>query len=432
MKGLKITKSAFVFFIFFVQFSFSQLSPFTLIVTKTDESCTGNGSLSFNVQNTTLGATIVYSIYLLPNVTTPIATTSNTTFTGLQSGNYTVIATQTLGNLSNTAQQSIQINDTRVLLTYQVSSLQTSCAIGTIVATVLAGNPVTYEITSGPVIRPPQTSNLFAGLGPGTYNIRVNDACGEGVVQTYTLSFTNPPNLTLGNFIKTCALNTCNTISGTFLVTADLNTSIRYPLTIQTTTFPSSGGAPIIQSQTLSSGSSNSQLVSLIVPFFHAQNYTFNIQVTDACGNIYSNNAIPIFGQLSANSQQLYANCITGIEVLLCDFLPPYTSSFISAPAGFNPTLFNSNHPGPFNSSVLVYSSNSINYLPVGNYTIQIVDACGRTVQTQVSIVAVLPGFEVVPVPDSCAGEAIVRIPNGGPLVTSVIMTSGPSLQCFF
>ena len=429
MKGTRtINQLHLIFFlVFFFQFSFAQLSSFSLVVTKTDETCTGNGSLSFNVQNTTPGATIVYSIYLLPNVTTPIATTSNTTFTGLQSGNYTVIATQTLGNLSNTAQQSIQINDTRVLLTYQVTSLQTSCAIGTIVATVLTGNPVTYEITSGPVIRPPQTSNLFTGLGPGTYNIRVNDACGEGVVQTYTLSFTNPPNLTLGNFIKTCALNTCNTISGTFLVTADLNTSIRYPLTIQTTTFPPSGGAPIIQSQTLSSGSSSSQLVSLIVPFFHAQNYTFNIQVTDACGNIYTNNAIPIFGQLSANSQQLYANCITGIEVSLCDFLPPYTTSFISAPAGFNPTLFNSNHPGPFNSSVLVYSSNSINDLPVGNYTIQIVDACGRTVQTQVSIVAVLPGFEVLPVPDSCAGEAIVRIPNGGPLVTSVIMTSGPS-----
>ena len=63
----------------------------------------------------------------------------------------------------------------------------------------------------------------------------------------------------------------------------------------------------------------------------------------------------------------------------------------------------------------------------VGNYTIQIVDACGRSVQTQVSIVAVLPGFEVLPVPNSCAGDAIVKIPNGGPLVTSVIMTSGPS-----
>lgn len=415
------------FFVLSFQLSFAQLSNFSLVVTKTNESCTGNGTLSFSTSGTTPGATITYSIYSLPNTTTPIGSTVNTTYNGLAAGNYLVIANQTLGNLSNSAQQNIQINDTRVLLTYGLTSLQTSCNTGNIIANVLTGSPVSYEITSGPVIVPPQSSNIFSGLGAGTYNIRVNDACGEGVVQTFTLSFSITPNLTIGDFIKSCTLNSCTTISGNFLVTANPTTSIRYPLTIQTTIVPPSGGTPIVQSQTVNSGNAVNQVVSLVVPFFYAQNYTFSIRVTDACGTTYVKNAIPVFGQIALNSQQLYSNCISGIELSLCDFLPPYTTSFISAPAGFNPSLYNSSHPGPFNSSVLVYSGTSSNNLPSGNYTIQVVDACGRSIQTQVTIQQVLPGFQVVPVADSCLGLANVTIPNGGPLVTSVIMTSGPS-----
>ena len=428
MKGTRtINQLHFIFFlVFFFQFSFAQLSSFSLVVTKTDETCTGNGSLSFNVQNTTPGATIVYSIYLLPNVTTAIATTSNTTFTGLQSGNYTVIATQTLGNLSNTAQQSIQIDDLRVLLTFQLANEQNSCATGTLEATVLTGNPVSYEIISGPIIIPPQTSNIFPELVSGTYNIRVNDACGDGVVQTYTLNFSNLPNLTLGYFNTDCELSSCNSISGTFLVNSAQNTSINYPLTIQTTIFPPSGGNPIIQSQVLTSGSSNSQPVSLIVPFFYGQTYSLNIQVTDQCGNSYNYNSITILEQITANAQQINANCRSGIQISICNFLPPYTVSFISAPNGFYPSIFNDNHPGPFNANVLVYNSTNSTNLPYGDYTIQITDSCGRTAQTQVSISTFLPGYEVIAIPNSCVDESILNIPVGNLLVTSVIITNGP------
>ena len=54
------------FFIFLSKSSFAQLSNFTFNVTSTNESCLGNGSLSFTVANTTPGATIDYAIYLLP------------------------------------------------------------------------------------------------------------------------------------------------------------------------------------------------------------------------------------------------------------------------------------------------------------------------------------------------------------------------------
>ena len=64
----------FVFFFFLLsQFSYCQLSNFTLQVTPTNETCTANGELNFSVSGTTTGSTIVYSIYQLPNTTTPIA-----------------------------------------------------------------------------------------------------------------------------------------------------------------------------------------------------------------------------------------------------------------------------------------------------------------------------------------------------------------------
>jgi hypothetical protein len=340
MKGSRIINQLHhvFFFVFFFQLSFAQLSSFSLLITNTDETCTGNGSLSFNVQNTTPGSTIIYTIYNLPNVTTPIATLLTNSFTGLSAGNYRVIATQTLGNLNNTQQQDIQIFDVRNNITFQLSSQQLSCNTGTIIATVLTGQPVTYEIVSGPVTFPPQSSNTFTNLGPGSYNIRVIDACGDGYVQTFTLNFINPPNLTLLPLAHICGpLTTCNTISTGLLITSDQDTTIRYPLTIQSTTFPPNGGVPVILNQTVSNGDTISQNVTVVVPFYNNQAYSYNLTVTDACGNIYTSIQNQINEQYIALSQQIFSNCLSGIEVKVCDFLPPYSINFISAPVGFNP-----------------------------------------------------------------------------------------------
>ena len=84
----------FLMFLFCTQFAQGQLSNFTLSATKIDETCTANGSLSFSVSNTTPGSVILYSIYLLPNVTTPYSVQSSTTISGLTSGTYRIVATQ--------------------------------------------------------------------------------------------------------------------------------------------------------------------------------------------------------------------------------------------------------------------------------------------------------------------------------------------------
>jgi len=108
-------------FFFFSNLVYCQLASFTLNVTKTNETCTANGTLNFTVANTTAGATMVYTIYQLPNLTTPISVQNTTSFSGLVAGTYRVVATQSLGSLTNSQQQDITIVNQIVLLTYSLS-----------------------------------------------------------------------------------------------------------------------------------------------------------------------------------------------------------------------------------------------------------------------------------------------------------------------
>ena len=406
------------------QASYGQLSNFTLTVTKTDESCTGNASLSFNVTNTTAGSTILYRIYLLPDVINTIAVLSTNTYGGLASGTYRVIATQTLGSSSGTQQQDITIQDTRTYITFQTSGVATSCNTGTITANVLTGNPASYEIITGPVIVGPQASNSFTNLPEGTYNIRVNDTCGEGVVQTYTLTFSNLPNLTI-NTAPDCTLISCDLIGISTTIVADAATNIRYPLTVEVTIFPPTGPS-IVQTQTIASGGISSQSISNIIPFYYNQLYSYNIRVVDACGNVYVKNGNEINLRLTVGAEATYSNCIKGIQLRLCTFLPPYTVTFLSAPAGFNPVIYNSTHPGPFTSSGINYISTPTSEIPNGTYNIQVTDACNHTATCQVIVEDVEPHYAIVIDPFSC-DKQLIQIPRDiiiGPLITTAIITS--------
>lgn len=407
--------------------SYSQLSNFTLTVTKTDESCTGNGVLNFNVSNTQAGSTIIYRIYKLPDLVNTIAVLSANTFGGLTAGTYRVIATQTLGAASGTQQQDITILDTRVNLTYQVSSTAVNCNTGTINVNVLTGSPATYEILSGPVTVPPQTSNSFPNLPSGTYNIRVNDVCGEGVVQTFTLTFSNPPNLTVDTSAPECLLNSCNTITINYGVNANANTTIRYPLTVQISTFPPGGGTPTVQNVTIPSGDSANLDLTSIIPFYHGQLYTYNIRVTDACGNVYVRNGSQISLQLSLMASPTYVNCLKGIRLDLCNFVPPYNVTFLSAPPGFNPSAYNGSHPGPFSSASTGYVSTPTNTMPNGTYMVQVTDACGRAANAQVVVRDFEPLYAIIIDPTTCDPYNLIQIPQDisqGPYISSAIITA--------
>lgn len=73
------------------------------------------------------------------------------------------------------------------------------------VSSVIGGfGPFSYEIINGPVIRPPQSSNVFSNVPEGSYTIRTNDACGNGVT-TATSTSRIDPTITANN--PACAGN---------------------------------------------------------------------------------------------------------------------------------------------------------------------------------------------------------------------------------
>jgi hypothetical protein len=88
------------------------------------------------------------------------------------------------------------------------------------------------------------------------------------------------------------------------------------------------------------------------------------------------------------------SSCQRGIELNLCNFVPPYTVNFISSPQGFNPTIFNPNHPGPFIGETS-YNPTINEEMPLGNYIIEVTDSCGHVAQSQITLLDGIPDFQL-------------------------------------
>lgn len=369
MKLTKLTWGLFFLVcIFNTTFLRAQLSDFTLQVTPITESCTANGTLNFVVANTTAGATILYTIYKLPNTTVPIAVMGDATLTGLVSGNYRVIATQSLGELSNSQQQDVFITDTIIDLAYTLQGTPVVCGNdGKITVYVTNSDAVSYEIFSGPVIRPLQTSNVFDNLPAGNYVVRVFDACGEGLARSYTLTALNS-NITIGNI--DVDVSNCGTIFRLNISIAGNTGPYATQLTINPPT-----GLPIVYNYT------NYGYISQVIPTFFTQPYTFNISITDRCGQTLVRSNVPITLPVLNPSVILRLNtvgiCDDGLQLTLNtnDLTSPISVVFLNSPAGFNPLTYNPN-PGPFNASSVSYYNPTLQF-PEGNYTVQVTDACG-------------------------------------------------------
>ena len=405
------------------QIASAQLSNFTLALTANNETCTGNGKITFQVGNTTPNSTVVFAVYLLPNTATPIASTSALSVDGLDAGNYRVIATQTLGAESNVAQQDVSVNDLVVPLTYFLSG-SSVCNNGVITVEVNQGTAVSYEILSGPVIAPQQPSNVFTNLPVGEYVIRVYDACGDAVVQTFTL--VNPPSAFQLQPLhpKQCPLIDCNTILLVHTLMA-VNGSISYPVNIQYTVHPPTGPT-ISLSQTVNGGGATSAEFGMNFPYYNNQAYTIDAVITDNCGYVTTSLANVIDERMTVLLSSASDLCARNLKIEACNFVPPFTVDFISTPPGFNPSLFNSVHPGPFGVIPFLYVSNAQNEIPIGTYIVQLTDACGNVSQTSIELEEDNePNYTMLP--QSCGfGQISMPGPNGSP-VGAVIITAAPA-----
>lgn len=412
------------FCLFSVQFASAQLATFTLSVTETNETCTGNGTLTFEATGTSPGATVIFKTYKLPNSTTPIASQSTAMLTGLISGTYLVIATQTLNGESNTQQEEVIIEKLITPLIYNVSGTNSQCSIGgTITVNVTSGNPAFYEIISGPIIKPFQTSNVFTDIPPGTYEIRVFDECGEALVKTYTV-FSDSPSIAFSPATyDDVPLSSCNSINIKNAIIATGGAVISYPLTFTYTIYPPNGGTPVVIVQTITSGI----FVSATIPFFNGVPYTYSISTIGACGEIITHTE-EINDGIAVSQSAAPALCgLFYLKVFTSKFLPPYTMEFLTVPEGFSPNTFNVDYPNY--SIATVNFGSATNPVPAGVYKVKVTDACGNTATNEVTLVApiIKPSVSIISEPGCISNFADVTIRVPGRAIVSAQMTTAPS-----
>lgn len=351
-----------MFIIFCCNNSFAQIDNFTLTVTPTNETCTANGKLTFSVANTLSGSNVLYTIYKLPNLVTPITVTSVSPFTGLTSGTYRVIATQTLGAQSASKQQDVVIVNSITALAYQLTSSNEMCGLdGTITVTTTTGTAVAYETISGPIIKPLQTSNVLTGLSAGVYVVRVTDNCGEAVVQTYTLGSTN----TDVNYVIIPPVSLdCDTVTIGFSITAaQSDGAVKFPLQV-TTVVNTPSGITVTASTTITGGTNFQSVFQLYSP----QPYTYSFTIVDGCGNSQIitgeiNNVTPPTSSYILNSQDCTHKKITlnGVSEV----------TLVTAPPGFSSSL-------PINyTSQIIDNELELLDLVAGTYVFNVTDVCG-------------------------------------------------------
>lgn len=408
----------------------AQLPAFTLSVdSATDETCPGNGSITFSVSGTHPSATVTVAVFQLPNTTSPIAVPTGNTISGLIAGDYLIVATQLLGTQSNTQTWTETITDQTVPLLYSIAGTNVSCGNnGTMTINPFSGTAVSYEILSGPMTAPLQTSNFFSGLAAGAYQVRVFDTCGQGWVITHTLLESSGNSL---NWAETddAVLVDCNQMTITNTLSPAINETLSFPITLTYTIFPPGGGTPIVQTTTMTSGDVSEQEFVTVIPYYSDQVYNYTVSVTDGCGNGYIFENILINKNLLVELRSPPAEC--GEYMLtfaLQHHLPPVTVAFTQMPPGFDPAAYNPGHPGPFYTDMVNYG-NSNNGVPYGTYAATITDSCGHSVSVQATLEyrdpEPSPSFEVHEGCNSNISDVTIRV--SGYVLNSAVIMSGPS-----
>lgn len=423
----RITIVTFVL-LFFTTMAQAQLANFNFSVSKTDETCLGNASLTFTVSNTTPNATMLYKVFKLPNTNTPVAILAETYLGSLGSGTYKVVAIQTFGSLSNSKEQNITINKQIADLKFNLTTANQSCASGgSIVVNTTSGTFASCEILNGPEIRPLQASNVFANLPAGTYKIRVFDTCGVGKVKTYTMSLisavlnigaTTYPDLISPICDSITVVNTISTSAGT----------INYPLNVKhTLNVLDIAGNPVEINQYFATGPNNNLAVSAVVPRYLTDTFNYDITVTDFCNAQYEklDNVVDPSILLGLTTGQ--AKCANKfLKLNAVRFTDSYTVEFLDAPAGFNPQNFNSTPAGPFTQSNITYGS-STNTVPFGTYVVKITDTCGRTATTTLEVEFIMLTASVGGYNNGCFslfGRINASVPNQ--TIVSAMITEAP------
>ncbi|WP_284652467.1 T9SS type B sorting domain-containing protein [Flavobacterium terrisoli] len=400
---------------------------FSFSVAVTHETCPGNGSVTMTVSGADPGGSITYFVYKLPELVTPFASGPSNIVNGLTAGTYRIIARETVGSTVTTQQQDITITSSFEPLVYTVETTYPPCSSTSIVtAVVTEGNPVSYAIISGPATYPPQASNTFSGLAPGVYRMSVTDSCGNALVQAFTVPLTPPPLTAGGPVFSDTAPPSCNFLVATNTILAGTGTVIAYPLQVLYTLYLPGNTTTV--NMVLNSGNPTSQEISLTIPYDVDNDYIYSITLTDACGITYPPNNFIVNNDIFASAEVIPLPCNKHyVNFAIQNFVGTFSMQFTSAPAGFDPVTFDSNYPGPYTQSTLVYGSEA-NPMPIGDYVVTITDPCGKTFDLEFTVEDTPPIVSATGSSNGClSNDGQISISVSNTELATVIVMSAPA-----
>jgi len=347
--------------------SVSGWAQFSFNVTKTDETCTGNATLTFQLNNQNPQAAYTFVIYKLPNTTTPLLVTTSTFVEFLAHGTYIIEALENLNGNTTVQTQQITIENFVVPLTYYIVETPTNCGI-TIEVVTIDGNPVSYEIFSGPQTYPLQESNIFTGLEyHETYQIRIYDDCGEGYVRTHTIE--NAPLSHLGLVSNPPELVDCDTVR-IYYTTSSSEAVSDWEITA-TTVF--SDGTEEVFTVIKDIAEGIVEAAFYIDYPYDGISGSFEVSFLDHCEETIKDEKELVTQAFFDIGKNECGNVYFSLNVE--GLLYPFTVEFTQSPDGFNPLDYNENHPY-FSQNYILYGMMD-NELPFGEYTIKITDDCG-------------------------------------------------------
>ncbi len=244
------------------------LTNVALTVTPTNLKC--NGATDGQIQATATGGTPAYT-FAINSVTAQ----SNSLFTNLVAGTYTITATDTKG-CSTTATTEIT-QPTKLTITAVGSMIDCSTPKGTITATVTGGTPAYQYSIDGTNF---QSSNSFANLNGGTYTITVKDLnlCMGTVTAAITVADTLKPKFTsVTATMATCTAGTANN-DGKLTITGVVN-GVSYQYSVGSS-FNASAAFPTVAAAIPTNGVLANTLTN---PTANSQMYTIRIFNNNGC-----------------------------------------------------------------------------------------------------------------------------------------------------
>ncbi|MES2487560.1 MAG: T9SS type B sorting domain-containing protein [Bacteroidota bacterium] len=409
---------------------FAQLLDFELTVVATDETCSGNGTLTFTVDNPTPGATILYTVYLLPDITNPVSSSVEPFVGSLDAGTYKVVAIETLGTLSLTETvENVVVNDNMAVpLQINASSIAHNCDVGgEIVVNTLSGTATGYAITEGPQLMTWQASNIFTGMPEGVYTIVAYNECSEAYPYTFFHELNPAPPIISGPIFQPVTGGDCNMVTISNTIEYPEGTAITYPLTVQYTITPPGGGTPEVVMQYYETGVPTFIEFSHTFPVVPGEGYTYNLLVTNGCGQNYGVNGLTANPTPTVSLVAIPLPCGRKyLSVNVSQFMPPFTMQFLDMPADFNPSELNAIYPGPYTDGSVDFGDENI-AIPEGNYHVQITDACGRIAEATLLVEDEIPEPAAAGKNNGCyadLGRISVSIPDRQ--IVSATVTAAP------